>query len=49
MEHNFDPIKSKLLKELIEAHNYVNLFPEISAYDYFFVLKDVLFRRTNEE
>jgi FkbM family methyltransferase len=49
VEHNFDPIKSKLLKELIEAHNYVNLFPELSAYDYFFVLKDVLLKRTNEE
>jgi FkbM family methyltransferase len=49
VEHNFDPIKSKLLKEFIEAHNYVNLFPELSAYDYFFVLKDVLLKRTNEE
>jgi len=49
VEHNFDPIKSKLLKRLIEAHDYVNLFPELSAYDYFFVLKDVLLKRINEE
>jgi FkbM family methyltransferase len=49
VEHNFDPIKSKLLKELIESNNYVNLFPELSAYDYFFVLKDVLLKKINEE
>jgi FkbM family methyltransferase len=48
VEHNFDPIKSKQLKELIESHNYQNVFPELSAYDYFFVLKDVLLKRVNE-
>ena len=49
VEHNFDLNKSKLLKKLIKAHNYVNLFPELSAYDYFFVLRDVLLKRINEE
>ena len=48
VEHNFDPIKSKQLKELMESHNYQNVFPELTAYDYFFVLKDVLLKRVNE-
>jgi FkbM family methyltransferase len=49
VEHNFDPIKSKQLKELMESHNYQNVFPDLTAYDYFFVLKDVLLKRFNEE
>jgi FkbM family methyltransferase len=49
VEHNFDPIKSKQLKELMENHNYQNVFLELTAYDYFFVLKDVLLKRFNEE
>ena len=48
VEHNFDSIKSKQLKELMESHNYLNVFPELTAYDYFFVLKDVLLKRFNE-
>ena len=39
----------KQLKELMESHNYQNIFPELTAYDYFFVLKDVLLKRVNEE
>jgi FkbM family methyltransferase len=49
VEHNFDPVKSKLLKKLILSHNYENLFPELSAYDYFFVFKDVLLKKINEK
>jgi 3-dehydroquinate dehydratase len=49
VEHNFDPIKSKQLKKLMETHNYQNVFPELTSYDYFFVLRDVLLKRFNEE
>jgi FkbM family methyltransferase len=49
VEHNFDPIKSRQLKELFESHNYQNIFPELSAYDYFFVLKEVLLKKINEK
>jgi len=47
VEHNFDPIKSKLLKELMESHCYIKLFEDLSAYDYFFVLKNVLLKKIN--
>jgi FkbM family methyltransferase len=49
VEHNFDPIKSKKLKKLMESNDYQNVFSELTAYDYFFVLRDVLLKRFNEE
>jgi FkbM family methyltransferase len=48
VEHNFNKKKSKQLKELLESNGYANLFPELSAYDYYFVLNNILLKKINE-
>ena len=48
VEHNFNKKKSKQLKKLLENNNYSNLFPELSAYDYYFVLNNILTKKINE-